>query len=70
MAELKPCPFCGASGDGIQLHSFHLPYQKDVGVTTINMMYCTSCGGAMIDRDPQHCYNDLYKNWNRRADNG
>lgn len=67
MTELKPCPFCGADGDSIQHKQYFLPYCPNVGVHVISIIYCDKCGGAMIDQNKKHCYNDTAKMWNRRV---
>ena len=63
--ELKPCPFCGANGNDIQPLEYYLPWCK--GINVICLIYCTNCGGAIIDQDKNHCYNDRKKLWNRRV---
>ena len=71
MVELKPCPFCGAEGDNdIKIHDYYLPYSPNFGIRCIHLIYCDICGGAMIDMDPNHCWNDRAKAWNRRVPNG
>ena len=67
MNDLKPCPFCGA-GD-IQPIDYYLPYVPTGGVHGIHLIYCSKCGGAIIDQDKKHCYNDRVKMWNRRVNN-
>lgn len=67
MEELKPCPFCGATDDEIQFYNYFLPYAPKIGVPVINLIYCTKCGGALIDQNKNHCYNDRVAMWNRRA---
>lgn len=68
MDELKPCPFCGADGEDIQMRDYFLPWYSK-GMHTISLIYCTKCGGAIIDQDKEHCYNDRVKMWNRRVNN-
>lgn len=65
--ELKPCPFCGANEDSIRDLQYYLPYCRGVGVNVISIIYCTECGGALIDQNKNHCYNDRVAAWNRRA---
>lgn len=67
MDGLKPCPFCGASGDDINVYSFYLPTPED-GIRPLNMIYCRECGGALIDTNKNHCHLDRVKAWNRRAE--
>lgn len=57
---LKPCPFCGESGEEIQDRSFYLPN------IYIGIFYCRNCGGAMIDTNKNHCWYDRAKSWNKR----
>ena len=57
---LKPCPFCGESGEEIQDRSFYLPN------IYIGIFYCLNCGGAMIDTNKNHCWYDRVKLWNKR----
>ena len=61
MNELKPCPFCGESGEEIQDRSYYLPHGIYIGI-----FYCSNCGGAMIDTDKEHCWLDRAKLWNNR----
>lgn len=69
MEELKPCPFCGAKEDDICFNDYYLPYSPSVRVPVISLVYCTKCGGAIIDQDKSHCYNDRVEMWNRRVNN-
>lgn len=64
--SLKPCPFCGAKDDSIRTYDYYLPYAKDVGIPVISLIYCANCGGAIIDQNKNHCYNDRIAKWNRR----
>ena len=66
MDKLKPCPFCGADGDDIQIIDYYLPFAPNAGVHGIHLIYCNKCGGAIIDQNKKHCYNDTAKLWNRR----
>lgn len=61
MQELKPCPFCGESGEKIQDFTYYMP-----GNICIGVFYCRNCGGAMIDTDKSHCWLDRAKLWNKR----
>ena len=61
MNELKPCPFCGESGEEIQDYTYHIP-----GNIYIGIFCCRNCGGAMIDTDKKHCWLDRAKLWNKR----
>lgn len=66
MERLKPCPFCGADGEDIQVRDYYLPlYSK--GMNIICLIYCVKCGGAIIDQDKKHSYNDRMELWNRRT---
>lgn len=58
---LKPCPFCGESGEEIQDYTYYIP-----GNIYIGIFYCRNCGGAMIDTDKKHCWLDRTKSWNNR----
>lgn len=66
MAELKPCPFCGAipTNEGEYPDKIGICQKPDTGSWTV---LCTQCG-ASVD-----CFltkNEALKAWNRRADNG
>lgn len=63
MTELKPCPFCGSSEEWINYDCGRF------GMHILGQMFwCRKCGGALIDPDINHCYNDIEKAWNRRAE--
>ena len=61
MTELKPCPFCGESGEEIEDYTYHIP-----GNIYIGIFYCRICGGAMIDTNKSHSWYDRAKLWNKR----
>ena len=70
MTELKPCPFCGADEEDILVYDYHLPFSPKKGVVAVHLIYCSKCGGAMIDEDMDHAWKDRAEAWNRRVPNG
>ena len=61
MTDLKPCPFCGENGEEIKDSTFYLSNDIYIGI-----FYCSNCGGAMIDTNKYHCWDDRVKLWNKR----
>ena len=64
MAELKPCPFCGASGISVHL-------SREKGANDTKWQYQVVCNYNLLGCGASGCYSDdpkeAVKAWNRRA---
>ena len=60
--DLRPCPFCNASGDDIEAR---IAYPTEF-TKPILYVICRKCGGAVIDTNNEHSLLDVKMAWNRR----
>ena len=59
--ELKPCPFCGASGELQQIQFAYGP--RNLGPLHVHV-HCPTCHAAIASYDTRE---EAIANWNRRA---